>query len=241
MDPRILLLQARTPDDPVREEERRSFARRAGVAEDRVVPHDLLGSAPSLRRTRSFDALMIGGSGDFYVSKGNLPHTPQLLDLLRDVVALGHPTFASCFGFQLLIEALGGRIVHDPDAVEVGTFDLELTEAGQRDPLLGTLPQRFPAQCGRKDRAAALPESTVHLAASERCPYHALRIDGKPIWATQFHPELTRSDNVQRFERYMDGYSVCLTADQRSETFERFRDSPHTEGLLPQFLRIVFG
>ncbi len=38
------------------------------------------------------------------------------------------------------IDALGGDVIHDPDNTEVGTFEVELTDAGRQDPLFGDLP-----------------------------------------------------------------------------------------------------
>lgn len=238
---RILLLQAREADDPMREAERHSFARRAGLEPDRFTPHDLLGGPPSPTELRRHDAVMIGGSGDYYVSKGNLPRLDETLDLIRELVESAQPTFASCFGFQLLVAALGGEIVHAPDRTEVGTFPVTLTEGGRVDELFGELPERFPAQMGRKDLAASLPEGVVHLASSERCPYHALRVPGAPIWATQFHPELDREENLERFRRYMDGYAAHLSAAESERAMEAFLESPESETLIPRFLELVFG
>ncbi|MEE8526335.1 MAG: type 1 glutamine amidotransferase, partial [Thermoanaerobaculia bacterium] len=110
---RILLLQARYPDDPAGGEEARSFAERTAVAMEQMVPWDLLQGPPTLAQVCRHDALMVGGSGDFYVSKRDLPQHQRTLDLLLDVVERGHPTFASCFGFQCLVQALGGEIVYD--------------------------------------------------------------------------------------------------------------------------------
>ncbi len=225
----------------MRVEERRSFAARAGINEDQLVPHDLLEGPPSLRKVRNFDALMIGGSGDYYVSKGDLPRFPVLLDLLRDVVDASHPTFASCFGFQLLVKGLDGEIVHDVAGMEVGTYELALTDAGAEDPLFSFLPRRFKAQTGRKDRAGRLPSSTVNLAASDRCPFHALRVVDKPIWATQFHPELSGEENRARFLNYLEGYGGYMSAEERQETLDSFEDSPETMELIPRFLRVVRG
>ncbi len=184
---------------------------------------------------------MVGGSGDYYVSKGNLPRFGEILELLSDVVAHDHPTFASCFGFQLLVKALGGEIVNDAVGMEVGTYDLTLTEAGQKDELLGGLPRRFPAQLGRKDRAARLPPGCINLASSERCPFQALRVPQKPIWATQFHPELSGEENRVRFDRYQKGYASVMSEAERKMASSRFRESPETLILIPRFLKLVFG
>ncbi len=238
--PKVLLLQARTEDDPVRGEERRSFAAKTGLPLESIVPHDLLRGPPTLSKVRRLDALMIGGSGEFYVSKGDLPHFEAVLGLLREVVETGHPMFASCFGFQLLVEALGGEIVHDPGSAEVGTLELRLTEEGARDELLGALPPRFAAQMGRKDRAERLPEGFVRLAESDRNRFQAFRVPRAPIWATQFHPELDEVTNRGRFLRYMDGYAGSMSPEEVEETLARFLPSPATAAILPRFLKLVF-
>lgn len=241
MRPKILLLQARNHDDVARLEERQSFADKAGLDVEQIVPYDLLFGTPTLREVLGYDALMVGGSGDFYVSKGNLPGFAHVLELLRDVVASGHPIFASCFGFQLIVVALGGDIVHDQDGMEVGTYDLTLTEAGREDELLGTLPSQFRAQLGRKDRAAQLPAGCVNLAFSERSPFQAMRIPGKPIWATQFHPELSGEENWLRFQRYQAGYASVMSEEERQVAASRFRESPETEALIPHFMELIFS
>lgn len=239
---KILLLQARNQDDPVRQEERRSFAAKTGLALEQVVPWDLLGGPPTLTEARMFDAVMVGGSGDYYVSNRSLPHFEAQLDFVGEIVATGHPMFASCFGFHILVQALGGEIIHDPANTEVGTYELTLTCDGQRDELLGRLPRKFAAQMGRKDRAYRLPPGALHLASSERNPYQALRIPGQPIWTTQFHPELDEKTNRGRFLRYMSGYAAHMTPRERQEALDnRFGPSPETDRLLPAFLRLVFG
>jgi GMP synthase (glutamine-hydrolysing) len=238
---RILLLQARDEDDPMREEEVLSFAEKAHLTPEQFDQHDLLAGPPELSQVLGHDAMMVGGSGDYYVSKRNLPAFDELLGVLAEVVAAGHPTFASCFGFQLLTVALGGEIIHDPESTEVGTYELRLTEAGTRDSLLGSLPPRFLAQLGRKDRAARMPPDVTNLASSRRNPHQAFRVPGQPVWATQFHPELDARTNKDRFMRYLDGYSMHMTAEEKRAALSRYHESPETATLLPAFLRLVFG
>ena len=241
MNLKILLLQARYADDKAREEERLSFAQMAAVNEENIIPYDLLSSTPSLSEVRKYDALMVGGSGDFYVSKQNLPGFPAVLDLLAEVVETGHPTFASCFGFQMLVQALGGSIVYDPDNMEVGTYQLSLTHEGREDEVFGYFPDTFNAQLGHKDRADQLPVGVVNLASGSNSRYQAIRVPGKPIWATQFHPELTGEENLKRFHRYLDGYASMMSPAEIEETVARFTDSPETDELLRRFLKVVFG
>jgi GMP synthase (glutamine-hydrolysing) len=235
----ILLLQARHKEDSARTEERCSFAEMTKLALEQVVPLDLLTQTPTLDQIREHDALMVGGSGAYYVTKGNLPGFQEVMAVLRQVVDVGHPTFASCFGFQLLVEAMDGKVVYDPPNMEVGTYRLRLTPEGQRDELFGFLPQTFQAQLGHKDRADRLPEGTLNLAASDNSALQALRIPGKPIWATQFHPELTKEENLKRFNRYLDGYASLMSEDELQEVLARFDHSPEANELLSRFLSLV--
>ena len=237
---RLLLLQAREPGDPMAEHERRCFVECSGLPEDRVVAHDLCAGPPSRADLKSFDALSVGGSGEFYVSKGDLPRFEETLEFLRDVVELRFPTFASCFGFQCIVAALGGQLVHDPERAEVGTVIVTLEPAAAADELFSTLRSPFLAQMGHKDHVSTFPEGLIHLASSERCRYQALRLPGRPIWATQFHPELDRETNLDRFRRYLAVYGGHDPASFDAAV-AGFQDSPETSALLRRFLDLVFG
>ncbi len=241
MPPRILLLQARNADDPAREDERRSFAAKAVLPVEQVVVHDLLSGPPSMGKVFSCDALMVGGSGDYYVSKQNVPQFPALMDFFHEVVSIGHPMLASCFGFHLLAKALGGDVMYDLESMEVGTFELTLTDSGTDDELFNSLPRHFHAQLGHKDRATRLSDNCVALASSHKVPYQAFRVRGQPVWATQFHPELDVEENRTRFRQYVEGYATFMSAEEREKTLSKFRDSPETSGLIRRFLEINFG
>ncbi len=203
---RFLLLQARDAGDPMREHEQRCFAETMAVSLEAIVPWDLLGGVPTAADLEAVDAVLVGGSGSYSVL-GKHAFVRPFLDFIADqVVARAFPTFASCFGFQALVVAGGGKVVTDAARSEVGTFTLEVTEAGRRDPLIGPLAPTFKAQLGHKDHAERLPAGFIHLARSERSPFQALRVEGAPIFATQFHPELTRETNTERYLRYWDSY-----------------------------------
>lgn len=238
---RVLLLRARTPEDPMKEHEHESFVFHTGLPSEHIETFDLHQGSPTWEYVRSFDALMVGGAGEYYVSKRNVPEFERLLDLLRQVVDAGHPTYASCFGYQCLMLALGGEVIFDPGRTEVGTYEIELTGEGRADELFGMLPPTFPAQLGHKDRATVEPPGTRNLASSDRCPLQALRVPGKPIWASQFHPELDRERNLQRFQHYVDGYAAHLPPAEFEEKVRSFRDSPDASRLLARFLDLVFG
>lgn len=190
----------------MREHEQRCFAETMDVAPGWLVAHDLISGPPTDADLEGFDALLVGGSGDYSVL-GDHAFVGPFLDFLADVVVgRGFPTFASCFGFQALVLAGGGTVITDEGRSEVGTFTLEVTDAGRADPLIGPLAPTFRAQLGHKDRADRLPAGFVNLAQSERAPFQALRVEGVPVFATQFHPELTQTTNTERYLRYWESY-----------------------------------
>ena len=237
----IALLQARRPGDPMAAHELACFVERTALEQHQMVPWDLVNGPMPMAEARRFDAVMLGGSGEFYVSKANLPNYDSVLDSLLAIVGAEIPVFAACFGFQLFTDALGGSIVYDPSNTEVGTFELNLTEEGRADPLVGRLPGRFLAQEGHKDRAASLPDGMANLASSARAPLQGFRVPGQSVWAVQFHPELTRRTNQDRFEHYLDSYAPHLTAEERANSLSRFHESPEASDLLRNFVELVFG
>lgn len=64
---------------------------------------------------------------------------------------------------------------------------------------------------------------------------------GRPVWATQFHPELTGNDNRTRFERYFAMYSKAFGAAEARRTLDAFHPSPEANALLGAFRSYVDG
>lgn len=234
------LLQARDAEDLARDEEHAAFAARLSVDPGQIHCVDLLKTVLTPGILEGRDALLVGGSGDYSVLDPH-PSIQRFVDFLGEVCALGFPTFASCFGFQALALALGGVVVSDPDRAEVGSYTLHLTDAGQQDPLFQTLPSRFLAQLGHKDHVTSLPSGVLHLAGSALSPYQALRVAGKPIYATQFHPELTWQDNRQRYLRYMSTYGALFGEAEAQERLESHVPGPEANTLLATFARTVLS
>jgi GMP synthase-like glutamine amidotransferase len=145
-------------------------------------------------RATGYDAVIVFG-GQMNVGE-ELEH-PWLRDeyeLLRSWVEEETPLLGICLGAQTLAHASGAEVTKLP-APQVGFVDVELTDAGRDDPLLGVYPERFPALFGNEYRFA-LPEAAVDLArANGRSQAYRL---GPRAWAVQFHPE-ARRDQVLRW------------------------------------------
>lgn len=234
---KIMVLQARRSDDPMLEHERACFIAATGLDGDAFEWRNVVDGVPTVTEVASADALLIGGSGHYSVARPSEPFFRPLAELLRAVVDRDCPTFASCFGYQLLVTALGGRVEHDPDRGEVGSFEVTLTDDGRRDELFGSLPAAFTAQMGHLDLAVEMPPAGVrNLARSARCQFQALRVEGTRIWASQFHPELDQAANLHRYRAYIERYASGA-ADGGLVSLP----SPETSQLLPRFLRWIVG
>jgi GMP synthase (glutamine-hydrolysing) len=233
------LLQARVENDPVRERERNSFAVGLGVLPQQIETVDMLKAADNYDSiTKDVNAVLIGGSGDFSVT-ADLPWLPNFFTVLGDLAHNGFPTFASCFGFQGMVKALGGKVETDNNGLEVGSHMVEKLPSGEGDPLFNDLPDTFVAQQGHADRAIELPDGVELLAQSQRCPYQAIKVNGVPVYATQFHPELTASENKRRFLQYFDHYIKAIGQEESERILSSFQDSTESSFLLQRFKNLV--
>ncbi|MFT5680740.1 MAG: GMP synthase (glutamine-hydrolyzing) [Myxococcota bacterium] len=237
---RFTLLQARDAADLAREEEHAAFAARLSVDPAQIRCVDLLRTVLEPGILVGSDALLVGGSGDYSVLD-EVPGIQGFIRFLGEVCELGFPTFASCFGFQALALALGGTVVSDPSRAEVGSYLLTPTDAGRRDPLFSALPTPFVAQLGHKDHVTSLPDGVENLAGSALSPFQALKVTGKPIYATQFHPELTWQDNRQRYLRYMATYGALFGPAEAQERLDSHVPGPEANTLLAGFVRTVLS
>jgi len=200
---------------------------------------DLLSAAPSQALLDAHDMILLGGSGHYSATdEGMWLH--RALDTLRDVHARRKPTFASCWGFQAMARALGGRVVHDLANAEIGTIELFLTAEGKRDPVFRPLSQRFLGQAGHEDQVVQLPPGTRLLASSDRVANQAYCFIGLPIYCTQFHPELQREDLMSRLRAYPE-YVKGLAGMTFQEFADHCRDAPGTAELLPRMVWHFFG
>jgi GMP synthase (glutamine-hydrolysing) len=182
--------------------------------------------------------LLLGGAGH-YSAASEGAWLERALDTLREIHRLAKPTFASCWGFQAMSRAMGGRCIHDLANAEVGTIEMHLTAAGRDDPLFGSLPPVFAAQAGHEDHVVALPPDAVLLASSARVQEQAFRFEGRPIYCTQFHLELDRASVIERVMAYPE-YVARIARVPMDEFMASVRETREANSLLQRFVAITF-
>lgn len=115
------------------------------------------------------------------------PHLLHERRLIEEAIAKEIPVLGICLGAQLIARALGAP-VHANGGKEIGWFEISVTDAGKKDPLIRHLGERatlFQWHCDTFD----LPKGAVNLADSETCRYQAFRY-GDKVYAFQFHLEV---------------------------------------------------
>ena len=117
---------------------------------------------------------------------------PNLLtevEIIREAVDREMSVLGICLGAQLLAKALGGHVARNPTR-EIGWHDVELTEAGLRDPVLSTFAPRQEVFQWHED-GITLPPGVECLASSPASPVQAFR-HGEHAYGFQFHLEANR-------------------------------------------------
>ena len=136
-----------------------------------------------------YDALWVmGGPMDVWEEEQH-PWLVTEQQAIREAVGRGLPYMGVCLGHQLLGAALGGKVGKAARS-EVGILEVELTEAGRRDPLFEGIEPRFKALQWHGAEVAEPPPGTVVLARSPLCAVQAMRV-GRHAYGMQYHTELT--------------------------------------------------
>lgn len=217
-------------------QERSCFLERARLPSEQLHTVNVArGDEPSVSLLDEVDALFIGGAGKYSAAETH-SWTAPLHRLIQHAVDRGLPTIGSCWGHQVIARALGGRVVHDPDLAELGCGWVELTEAGAKDPLFSRFPRRFRANMGHHDRVVELPPDTIELARNDQ-PYQAFRVEGAPIYATQFHSELDAERERERIHVYREYYRTALPdAETVQRVLNTLSETTEVDDLLYDFL-----
>jgi GMP synthase (glutamine-hydrolysing) len=173
---------------------------------------------PPPRPLDAYGAVLVFG-GAMHADQDN--HHPWLREenlFLQRLLDLHIPVLGICLGAQLLAKAAHAP-VRAAKEFEIGWFEVELTEPGGRDPLLGRMPQTFDAfQWHYYEHG--LPAGSVELARNGLCT-QAFRL-GDEAWGVQFHPEVTLAQ-VQSWIDEDDGLPVdaaALLAETRARIGE---------------------
>jgi GMP synthase (glutamine-hydrolysing) len=237
---KLLLLQIR--DEPrVRREEHASFCDYSGLEPRQLDIHNTFDAphfGPGI--LEGYDALIVGGASEASVLEpDNYPFVGASIALMQHCIEVDFPVFASCFGFQLAVLALGGTIIRDQRGFEMGTVAISLDSAAATDPIFCDVPDGFAAVSVHRERSVECPPNATQLAFTQPC-CHAFKVDDRRFWAFQFHPEVDRARLVERLtifkQHYTDG------DDHLEQVLARAEETPFSNALVKKFVdRVLLG
>ena len=202
---------------------RREGARVAAVQEGAELPD-----------AASVAAVVLTGSSAMVSARE--PWSERTAGWLRGAVAAGTPVLGICYGHQLLAHALGGRVGPNPRGREIGTVLVETRPAARGDALLGSLPERFPAQATHVESVLDLPAGAELLAGSAGDPHHAFSV-GPRAGGVQFHPEF----DADAIRAYLDARRELIRSEggDPEALLSEVRESPSGPALLRRFAALA--
>jgi GMP synthase (glutamine-hydrolysing) len=122
----------------------------------------------------------------------------------------------------------------------LGTGTIHLTRRGREDAVFGYLPERFLAHIGHQDTVDSLPQDAELLASTDLVTNQAFRILHKPIYCTQFHPELTRATFLERVMAYPE-YVEKIAGIPFEQFAADCTEAPESGRLLRKCVEHFFG
>lgn len=149
------------------------------------VPAELVSWTRASNRLARPDAagiVLSGGPDSVYA--------PDAPGLPAAVLARQIPVLGLCYGMQLLVHALGGR-------VEAGIrreYGHALLQHDHTSPLLARVPAESRVWMSHGDRVTTLPLGVESIAHSEGSPHAALSQADRQIFGLQFHPEVQHTE-----------------------------------------------
>jgi len=157
----------------------------------RIVPND---TPVAELEAAGLDGLVLSGGAASPAADGRLGAVGDYLDRL-DVPQLG-----ICAGHQYMAHHFGGRLVpgHSP---EFGRTEVTITDA---DDLLRGIPSPTVVWENHNDHVERAPPGFKVLATSPSCPVQVMRHATRPLFGTQFHPEVEHTVNgVDLFRNFV--------------------------------------
>ena len=121
-----------------------------------------------------------------------------------EILEAGLPILAICYGMQLVCDMLGGR-VKGAAAREFGRTNLEVFD---HDTLMAHVPERTSVWMSHGDIVNELSGDFIPLARTANCPIAAVKHRTRPVFAVQFHPEVTHTPCGNQIIRNFL-YDVC--------------------------------
>lgn len=185
-----------------------------------IHPYNLLTDAKL--RELAPQAVILSGGPDSVTREGS-PRAPQTLFDLRV------PVFGICYGQQVMMEQLGGRVEAGHHA-EYGRAFIAPAAGHKGDGIFAGLfdQGREEVWMSHGDRVTALAPGFEVIGTSPNAPYAMIADESRRFYAVQFHPEVHHTPNGRRmlenFTRLAGFTGDWTMAGYRAEAVRKIRE-----------------
>ena len=128
---------------------------------------------------------IILSGGPNSVTKSYTPRLPKC------VFELSIPILGICYGMQTIAEQMGGHVISS-DQKEFGHSELTIVKDSV---LFKNLKEQINVWMSHGDQVQDIPDEFDLIAATETAPISAMEHINLPIYAIQFHPEVTHTED----------------------------------------------
>ena len=135
-------------------------------------------------KSMSPKGIILSGGPDS-VTNTYTPRVPKI------VFELNIPILGICYGMQTLAEQMGGQVI-SADQKEFGYAELKINNESV---LFSDLQKSLNVWMSHGDQVQDLPDDFELVASTETAPIAAMQHNSKPIYALQFHPEVTHTED----------------------------------------------
>ena len=133
----------------------------------------------------------------------------------KELFELGIPVLGICYGAQLMMHKLGGKVI-TPEVGEYGKTEITYSANGV---MFKDLPSESVCWMSHFDRIAEAAPGFEVVAYTADCPIAATQNVEKKLYAVQFHPEVLHTKNgTQMIYNFVRGVCGCA-GDWKMDAF----------------------
>ena len=153
--------------------------------------------------------------GIIFTGGPNSCYEPGAPTYSREIFEMGVPILGICYGSQLMMHLLGGKVEKAP-VREYGKIEVTVD---QKSRLFGNVSEKTICWMSHNDYISALAPGFHVSAWTSDCPYAAMENPEKNLYAVQFHPEVLHTREGQKMLSNFV-FQVCGCAgDWRMDSF----------------------
>ncbi len=183
------------------------IARRVREAGVYCEVHPYTMTVEELKAKNPRGIILTGGPNSVYDPAS--PHTT------RELFEMGIPVLGICYGAQLMAYTLGGKVSTAPVS-EYGKTEVDIDD---KDGIFKGVSDRTIAWMSHTDYIENMPEGFVRTAHTPVCPVAAMENREAGLYAVQFHPEVTHSEEgFKMLSNFVYGPCGC-SGDWKMDSF----------------------